>query len=205
MEPDRTDCNLVLRLRNGDAGALSVVMQLHWTQLVNYVAALGVDRDTAEDVGQQAFVRLWERRDVLSIEGSLRGLLYRIARNLCFDVSRQRKARDRAAKRSVDASSSPTPHDRLVGGELRAIIEAAVNALPKRRREVFVLVRYHGLTHREVAETLELAPQTVANHLGMALADLRVSLAPYLPDYFCSSAAADERFQLHRAVGGMPQ
>jgi DNA-directed RNA polymerase specialized sigma24 family protein len=60
---------------------------------------------------------------------------------------------------------------------------------------VFVLVRYHGLSHREVGEALDLAPQTVANHLGLALADLRVTLAPYLPDYFLTSETADQHLR----------
>lgn len=202
MEPDRTDRRLVLRLRAGDAGALEVVMRLYWSLVVRYAASLGVDSDTAEDVAQQTFVRLWERRLALRLEGSLRGLLYRIARNLCFDDCRKRKAHDRAARRSEDTSKHSTPHDELIRGELRTIIESAVNALPKRRREVFILVRYHGLSHSEVAKVLDLAPQTVANHLGMALADLRVTLAPYLPDYFLSSEAAMEHFGSLAAAGG---
>ena len=203
MEPDRTDCKLVLRLRNCDADALDVVLKLHWAQLLTYLAALGLDRDTAEDVAQQTFVRLWERRDVLRLEGSLRGLLCRIARNLCFDIGRRRKAQEHAARQSAyDLPVRETPHDHLISGELRRIIEEAINALPKRRREVFVLVRYHGLSHRETARILDLAPQTVANHLGMALADLRISLARYLPDYYQSSDVVSGRPQPRWALGG---
>jgi RNA polymerase sigma-70 factor (ECF subfamily) len=204
MEPDRTDCKLVLRLRNGDADALDVVLKLHWATLLDYLTALGVCSDTAEDVAQQTFVRLWERRETLRLEGSLRGLLCRIARNLCFDLMRRRKSRDRAAFRSVETlTPASTPHDSLVGGELREILEAAVNALPKRRREVFVLVRIHGLSHRETAKVLDLAPQTVANHLGLALADLRISLARYLPDYYRSSENVKEYAQPNRMALGL--
>lgn len=205
MEPDRTDCKLVLRLRNGDAGALDAILRLFWHQLVDYASALGVDRDTAQDVAQQVLVRLWERREVLRLEGSLRGLLYRMARNLCVDLSRQRKARERVARRSADPLHVNAPHDRIVGAELGAIIARAVNALPKRRREVFVLIRYHGLTHRETAKVLDLAPQTVANHLGMALTDLRKTLARYLPDYHHSSDLVTTCPRTHRAVGGFGQ
>jgi RNA polymerase sigma-70 factor (ECF subfamily) len=204
MEPDRTDCKLVLRLRNGDADALDVVLKLHWAHLLTYLAALGLDRDTAEDVAQQTFVRVWERREVLRLEGSLRGLLCRVARNLCFDIGRRRKARDRAVRRSADESPvRETPHDQLISSELGRILQAAINALPKRRREVFVLVRYHGLSHRETARILDLAPQTVANHLGMALADLRVSLARYLPDYYQGSDGVGGRQQPRWASGGV--
>ena len=197
------DRDLVLRIRKGDAEGLRVALDKYWTPLVHFVATLGADSDTAEDVAQQAFVRLWERREQLKLEGSLRGLLYRVARNLCFDGLRCSKARDRATKGANAVCELPTPYEHVVGGELRTIIENAINTLPQRRREVFLLVRYHGLSHREVEATLDLAPQTVANHLGMALADLRVLLAPYLPDYYCPSATAGHGFQTPRAIGAL--
>ena len=181
MESGRTDRDLLLRISRGDTAALGVVLDLYWAQLVDYVTKMGVDRDTAEDVTQQAFVRLWERRVGLKLDGSLRGLLYKIARNLCIDMCRRRSARERAAKRALDEQRRiPLPIDFLLRGELRATLSRAVNALPKRRREVFILVRQHGLSHREVSEALDLAPQTVANHLSMALLDLRESLAPQM-------------------------
>jgi RNA polymerase sigma-70 factor (ECF subfamily) len=71
--------------------------------------------------------------------------------------------------------------------ELGRIIARAVDALPPRRRDVFVLVRYHGLSYREAAQVLDLAPQTVANHLSMALANLRDSLAPYFYSHIATS------------------
>jgi len=201
MDRERMDCELVLRIRKGDAGGLDVALKKYWTPLVQFVTTLGVDGDAAEDVVQQTFVRLWERREQLRLAGSLRGFLYRVARNLCFDKLRRSKARERAAERAKSVSAIPSPYEQVAEGELTAIIEKAIDALPERGREVFRLVRYQGLSHREVAETLDLAPQTVANHLGMALADLRVLLAPYLPDYYCPSATADQRLQTPRAIG----
>ena len=197
------DRELVLRIRKGDAGGLGVALDKYWTPLVHFVAALGVDCDTAEDVAQQAFVRLWERREQLKLEGSLRGLLYRVARNLCFDGLRRSKARERATERAEAASKIPTAYEQVADGELRTIIENAINTLPRRRREVFLLVRYQRRSHREVAVMLDLAPQTVANHLGMALADLRVLLAPYLPDYYFPSATAGHGFHTPRVIGAL--
>ena len=187
METDQSDRKLVLRLIRGDTEGLSVVVDKYWVPLVRFGATLGVDNDTAEDVAQESFVRLWEHRETLKLDGSLRGLLYRIARNVSIDKLRKGAARERAAA-GVDASAEiPSPYEHVVKRELHSIIDAAIEALPQRRREVFLLVRCHGLSHREVAATLGLKPQTVANHLGMALADLRVLLAPYLPDYSCPS------------------
>ncbi|NIM52174.1 MAG: hypothetical protein GTN78_18750 [Gemmatimonadales bacterium] len=60
---------------------------------------------------------------------------------------------------------------------------------PQRRRDAFILVHHYGLSYRETAEVLDLSPQTVANHLTMALADLRKLLAPHFYDQ--SSSASD--------------
>jgi RNA polymerase sigma-70 factor (ECF subfamily) len=67
------------------------------------------------------------------------------------------------------------------GAELKRLAAAAVAGLPPKRREVFRLVREEGLSYKEVAEALGLSPQTVANHMSLALADLRATLRPYLP------------------------
>ena len=60
METDLTDHEILLRLRRGDASALDAILNANWSQLVRYVSSMGVDSDTAEDIAQQAFVRLWE-------------------------------------------------------------------------------------------------------------------------------------------------
>ena len=178
MAEDTKDFSLLDRVCRGDTTAFEDVVDTHWGSLVEYVAQLGGDWDTAEDITQQVFVRLWERRGYLKLDGSLKGLIYRIARNLYFDLCRRRNARRRAARRASEENPSyQLPFDQPLRDELREAIAHAVNSLPKRRREVFVLVRHHGLSHNEVSEALNLAPQTVANHLSLALANLRETLA----------------------------
>ena len=178
MAVEICDPELLDRVCRGDKNAFEDVVDTYWGSLVEYVALLGADCDTAEDVTQQVFMRLWERRGYLKIDGSLRGLIYKIARNLYFDLCRRRSARRRAAMRaSEEIPAYELPIDQPLRDEIREAIVIAVNSLPKRRREVFVLVRHHGLSHNEVSEALNLAPQTVANHLSLALANLRETLA----------------------------
>ncbi|HWV57975.1 MAG TPA: sigma-70 region 4 domain-containing protein, partial [Longimicrobiales bacterium] len=68
-------------------------------------------------------------------------------------------------------------------GELRVAILAAAERLSPRRREAFTLVHIHGLSNREVAEIMDVRPQTVANYLQAAIADLRVALKPFFPSF----------------------
>lgn len=144
----------------------------------------GVLGDVAagEDVVQAAFVRLWNRREGLSAEGSVRSLLYTMTRNAALD-ERRRVGRHEAAVRDIgDRGGPPTPLDETVGEDVRSAAARAVAALPPQRREVFRLVREEGLAYKEVARVTGLSPQTVANHMSLALRDLRAALADHLEE-----------------------
>jgi len=177
--PSHSDLELLSRIGTDDPSALGVILERYWAPVVRFATGFLHSRDAAEDVAQETFVRLWERRDAWQREGSLRALLFRITRNLCLDEIRRRSARERADRQASQQTWHSTAAEHVEREELGRIIARAVDTLPPRRRDVFVLVRYHGLSYREAAQVLDLAPQTVANHLSMALADLRDSLAPY--------------------------
>ena len=108
--------------------------------------------------------------------------LYQTARNLAVDELRKIEVRRRwrEAQPDVEFASPPTP---LQAAENRDVLEAlrrALDALPDRRREAFTLVHLHGLSIREAAEVMGSAPQTVANQVAAAVAELRRSLRPFL-------------------------
>jgi len=87
-----------------------------------------------------------------------------------------------AASHEEEYAPSRCSHARLEAAELERAIELAVESLPPRRREVFVLSRYHGLNNAQVAEVLGVSPQTVANQLVSALRTLRELLQHRLDD-----------------------
>ncbi|UCC74045.1 MAG: RNA polymerase sigma-70 factor [Gemmatimonadota bacterium] len=174
-----SDVALLSRIQEGDTRALEILLERYWAPVVRYVATILGSRDAAEDVAQDTFVRLWERREAWKLEGSVRALLFRMARNLSLDELRRRSAREGTLRVALDAPSLRSPDRDLESYEFRALIVKAVDSLPPRRRQVFILVRHYGLSYREAADVLDLSPQTVANHLSLALADLRESLAPH--------------------------
>jgi RNA polymerase sigma-70 factor (ECF subfamily) len=180
MRAEPADIALLACVLNGDEAGLAALLERHWDSLVRYAFSILGDWDAAEDVAEEVFVRLWEHRETWGLEGSVRGLLFRIARNLCMDEYRQAEARQRVVRKAPEQLAAPTPAEYVVGKEVHSAVNAAVANLPHRRREVFVLVRYHGLSYREAADALGVASQTVANHLSMALADLREVLGPLM-------------------------
>ena len=178
---DSSDAILLARLASDDAGALDVLLERHWGPIVAFIERLTGSRDVAQDAAQETFCRLWERRGTWRIEGAVRGLLFRLARNIAISEHRQHRARERASRLLADlspsvASPACAPEDQ----EFRSAIERAVAALPPRRREVFLLRVVHELSYKEIAAVMGGSTQTVANQLSHALATLRRTLAHLL-------------------------
>jgi len=181
-----SDLDLLARIRKGDARAFGITLERYWIHVMRHAAEILGSTTDAEDIAQETFVRLWERRETWKLEGSVRGLLFMISRNLSLDERRRRLSHTRTPPGMAGVSHFPTPEEHFIGAELHRAYSQALERLPQRRRDIYLLVRHHGLSHREVAQVLGLSPQTVANHVRLALVDLRRALSPHL-----SSAPAD--------------
>lgn len=167
---------------------LEELLQCHWRALVAYAARLLEDVEAAEDVVQRAFVRLWENGHEVPTGESELPFLYRVVRNLAANEWRRRETHGRCLHqgcqegRPLLAAHAWGPEHEMEARELAVALAAAVEQLPARRREVFVLSRYHGLSNQQVAEVLSVSQQTVANQLVSALRTLRIALGPYLDE-----------------------
>jgi RNA polymerase sigma-70 factor (ECF subfamily) len=180
-EDHGADPALIRGLRSDDPEALQQVLDRYWDPLVAFARRMVGDGGDPEDQAQEALARLWAKRHVLREEGSLKALLYTIVRNICLDELRKKARRDQLDAKSFFPTRVRTPWEDVHGAELQRAAAVAVAHLPTRRREVFRLVREEGLSYQEAAGVLELSPQTVANHMSLALADLRTALKPFLP------------------------
>jgi RNA polymerase sigma-70 factor (ECF subfamily) len=175
------DAELMRRLARRDPTAMADIATTHWQPLVGWVAGIVGNRAAAEDIVQEAFLRLWRREGEWVPNATIRTFLWRIARNLALNARDGWRVRsDRGATLRLVAERPSTPLEELEGDELRAAVEVAIAVLPPRRREVFLLARIEGLSHREIAVTLGISMQTVANQMSAALTDLRRSLARFI-------------------------
>jgi len=172
-----TDAVLLARLAADDSSALDALLAKYWSPLTMFIARMTGSPEAAEDAVQETFCRLWERRRTWRVEGSVGGLLFRLARNIAISEHRHLQAEERAA--SIAGETLPTHHDapELPDAELRAVLEDAIATLPPRRREVFLLRVVHELSYKEIAAVMGTSPQTVANQLSHALGELRKKLS----------------------------
>ncbi|MQA91874.1 MAG: sigma-70 family RNA polymerase sigma factor [Gemmatimonas sp.] len=173
--------HLMKRIALGDRAAFNALVERLWQDAVLYAQQLTHDPDQARDAAQEAFARLWEARGEWSVSGCVRVWLLKTARNIVINDSRRRKThRESSELLCMEVGRRPTtPLEHTERRQLEAAIQEAVGDLSPRRRESFTLFHLQGLSYREVGEIMGVRPQTAANYVQAALADLRIALVPY--------------------------
>jgi RNA polymerase sigma-70 factor, ECF subfamily len=184
-EPTHDD-TLARKLRDGDLIAFDGFVRAQWPRLVYYLADRVRLRDLAEDLAQEALARVWQHRQRLDPASSVVSYLYQTARNLAIDELRKvevrRKWREQEQRLLFDPGEGVTPLQQVENREALDALRRALEALPQRRREAFLLVHVQQLSRGEAAEVMGNSPQTVANQVAAALVELRRALKAFVTD-----------------------
>ena len=140
------------------------------------------DSDSAMDTTQDIFTDLWLKAGDIHINTSLKAYLYTAARYKTMDAIRRSVLFDRYLQSMVDfsASAQSNTDEIVIFNELTKRIESEVSTLPPRMRQVFELSRMDGLSHKDIAEELEITDHTVKKTLNRALKILRSKLTALL-------------------------
>ena len=139
------------------------------------------DKSTVEDIAQDVFIKLWEKRQKLNITSSLGAYLRRMAINEAISFLRRNKHFETEDTIDLAYGGSPyTGEDQMLQAELEQNITNAINSLPPKCRAVFQLSRYEGLSYKEIATKMDISVKTVENQMGKALRVLRERLKGYL-------------------------
>jgi RNA polymerase sigma-70 factor, ECF subfamily len=169
---------IIRRIRQGDIGQFESLFRSSYVSLVRYAKTLIKDHDSAEEIVQDLFYRLWQDKEKLNIESSLNGYLFRSVHNKCLHFIEHNKVVERYAEemsfRQPDKQESPS--DILQYRELQARISRILQRLPERCGQVFYLSRFEGLKYTEIAEKLSVSVKTVESNMGRALKEFRKEL-----------------------------
>jgi RNA polymerase sigma-70 factor, ECF subfamily len=173
------DTEIVRRIRQGDAGQFESLFRSSYVSLVRYAKTLIKDHDTAEEIVQDLFFRLWKDKEKLKIESSLNGYLYRAVHNRCLHhIDHNRVVEKYAREMAVmEQETNESPTDILHYRELQAKIAAILERLPEKCGKIFCLSRFEGLKYSEIAEKLSISVKTVEANMGRALKEFRKILA----------------------------
>jgi len=149
-----TDTELIGRWRRGDGRAATQLVERHAGALARFIAGAG-ERDSADEVVQDTFVRAFAAIDSFRGESSFRTWLFTIARRLVLDRRRaERRSRVSATVEEGDAVTQFDALDAMVADESLVRVRAAVGSLSPKQREVFRLRVEQGLSYREIADLI---------------------------------------------------
>lgn len=170
---------LMEQLKSGSEHAYAHLFGKYHRELCNYMTAISGNTRLAEDLAQQAFIKLWDKRQQLSIkENHLKSYLFRIAYNLFIDTQRKRQkeyALLEILKQEAYLELAET--DSSLFEERLKLVEAEIENLPDQCRKVFLMGKKEGLKYREISEKLQISVKTVEVHMAKALKRLRAQLS----------------------------
>jgi RNA polymerase sigma-70 factor (ECF subfamily) len=169
-------------IREGNLITFEYVFRKYYGALCNFAGKYIRDLDMAEEVVQELFYKLWEKRDKLNINVSLKSYLYRSVYNGCLQYLNHRTIEIKYEDyyRKQDKEYNDDALEALKMQELNEIINNTLDSMPERCRKIFLLNRFEGLKYREIAEKLSLSIKTIEANMGKALKLFRRNLKNYV-------------------------
>ncbi len=167
-----------------DDAAFEVFFKNHFKALCAYCQyKFDFDLDLAKDIVHTGFIKLWENRQTISPELSIKAYIYKIITNISLDILKY----DKVKRRHVKYIRDSTPEGALASDygsvdfkQLEDVIEKAIAELPEQMRRIFELSRYEEMKYAEIADQLGISIKTVETQMGRALAKLRKKLSYYM-------------------------
>ena len=177
------DNELYLKIREGDERAFQTVFRKYYALMCNYASQILDNKELAEEIVQDMFVKIWEKRQILVIETSVKNYFFRSVRNHCLNQIQHEKIKKQYAGRVLESARQEIdPEQYFIEVDLIRRIEESIASLPPKRREIFRLSREQGMKYREIAEALSISEKTVEAQMGLALKHLRHELKDYNND-----------------------
>jgi RNA polymerase sigma-70 factor (ECF subfamily) len=162
-------------LLKGQEGGLDYFFKLYYAPLTYFAFKLLEGDHQAEEIAAEAFVKLWNHRDRLSEEGSIKAWLYSTVRNACLDELRKvkRMAVNEEGLRYIQPHTEAPVLQRLIQSETLSQILQTLKNLPPKCSQVFQLFYLQGKSHEEIARQLNISPHTVRNQKLRAIRLIR--------------------------------
>ena len=171
---------LYQRLKEGDERAFNALFQKYYSSMCHFARQFLNDSEMAEETVQDMFVRIWEKRESLNIETSVKHYFFRSVRNHCLNQIQHQKIRKQYASMVKESAHQDIDPDQYyVEVDLLKRIENSIDSLPAKRQEIFRLSREQGLKYKEIAEELKISVKTVEAQMGLALKHLREDLKEF--------------------------
>lgn len=176
--------SVITALKAGEEKVFDAVYRYYFRRLCAFCSQYVSEQEEIEEIVQETMMWLWENRSCLLADLTLKTLLFTIVKNKAYNRLSHLEIKRKVHQEIVDKFEHEFDNpDFYLGDELFRMYEEALKQLPPEFREAYEMNRNQHLTHREIAERLNVSPQTVNYRIGQALKLLRVALKDYLPLY----------------------
>ena len=175
------DAALMGQVAAGDPAAARAVVDRHLPGLVAFAWRMVGDGSAAEDVAQDAMLKLWRQAPRWKPKAQIGTWLRRVAYNRCIDLHRRARPGDDIAGLALE-DPAPGPARNLLAAEVSAIVRSAMADLPERQRAAIAMVHFDGMNNGETAAALEVSVEAVESLLARGRRGLRQRLSDLKPD-----------------------
>ena len=145
----------------------------NFPRVKNFAKLLTKSEEDAEDIAQNIFLKLWTRPELWQDQETMTGYLYTVTRNEIFNLFKHQKVEQEYEDKVLKAQLLGELLENLYYKEVLMLIRMTLSQLPDRRRRVFEMSRFEGLSHKEIADKLQIPLRTVEDHIYKTLTELR--------------------------------
>ncbi len=174
------------RMAAGDQHALRFFFDKYYNDLCNYVNLYIHNPSASEDIVQELFIYLWEKREIIKLNTSVKAYLFQASRHKYLNFLRSEKSHHK-----IEQEVSVNEEVLVMEGDIsrktlqmEEIISASIEKLPPRCREVYLLHKNEELSYKEIASQMNISVKTVENQMTIALRKLKELLTPYYDQIF---------------------
>ncbi|MFB6454652.1 RNA polymerase sigma factor [Chitinophaga sp. Hz27] len=168
MKYGDTEENLLLGIAAGDAKSFKVFFDTHRSKLYAFILHMVKSKEVAEEIVMDVFMRIWQNRELLQWVENINGFLFKVSYNKSIDFLRaaaRAPALEQAIWEEIQPVSDTYADSRLLLRDYQAKLKEAMDLLPPKRKQVYVLSREQGFSHDEIAAMLDISKNTVNNHI----------------------------------------
>lgn len=168
-----------------DVGCFEEIFKNNFNKLRSFAFIMTQQSHLAEEIVQNVFLKLWEKKETIKVENSITSYLYKSVRNDCLNHIAHENIklthRSHSLFQSKQNNTNGDADHKVIFSQLEKAIRKAIDQLPAQCRLIFELSRFENKKNREIAELLDISIKTVENQMGKALKILRAELIDYLP------------------------
>ncbi len=169
---ENNDIKIFKKINGGDKKSFEELFRKYYPSLCRFVFPFVKDISLSEEIVQEMFIKIWDKREKININTTVKSYLYKASRNTALNFIKQKKDNISLDNTKIQYKNSDKT-DIIEYKELEKQISEAIDSLPEKCREIFCLSRHEEMTYKQIADYLEISIKTVENQMGIALRKLR--------------------------------